>query len=199
VVEVAEEKSKGGRPRKYASNAERQRAYYERKKKKVKELEEEVKKLKTGTIDKRKKSLKPLKIEDAMFSWEKITPGEIALMGMDELKQIATSFSKKIVDKSALREPLFNLILVAVNTDFSSTSEELTSEKIFDQLNPEIDQVIQHLRENIQRETLLYLLEAEIASRDRIANQDSRIDTILSEINELKKVVKEQELKIKRS
>ena len=66
-------------------------------------------------------------------------------------------------------------------------------------MNREIDQVIEYLRENIQRETLLYLLEAEIASRDRIANQDSRIDTILSEINELKKVVKEQELKIKRS
>lgn len=198
---MAEEKNKGGRPRKYETNADRQRAYYERKKKKMKELEEEVKKLKTGTLtkDKRLKSLKPIKLEESMFHWEKISPGEIALMGLQELKQIASNFNKKIVNNSALREPIFNLILATVNKDFGSTTKELTTEEFFKQLSPEIDQVIQYLRENIQRETFLYLMEAEIASRDRLANQDSRIDVLLSEINELKKVVKEQELKIKRS
>ncbi len=42
---MTENKKRGGRPRKYATNAERQRAYYERKKKRIKELEERVAKL----------------------------------------------------------------------------------------------------------------------------------------------------------
>ncbi|MHA1435886.1 MAG: hypothetical protein ACTSO7_18765 [Candidatus Heimdallarchaeota archaeon] len=36
-------KKKVGRPRKYASNAERSKAYYERKKAKMKDLEEKIK------------------------------------------------------------------------------------------------------------------------------------------------------------
>ena len=38
-----EKKRKVGRPRKYATNAERSKAYYERKKAKMKELEEKLK------------------------------------------------------------------------------------------------------------------------------------------------------------
>lgn len=40
VGSMNETKKKTGRPRKYATNAERQRAYYERKKQRIRELEE---------------------------------------------------------------------------------------------------------------------------------------------------------------
>ena len=88
---MPEEKSKGGRPRKYPKEDKyaRQKAYYERKKKKMKELEEKVKALQKGRdlSPEQKKILEDLDLpEYDAFSWTKITPNEIALLGSRELE-----------------------------------------------------------------------------------------------------------------
>ena len=69
---MPEEKSKGGRPRKYATNADRQRAYYERKKQRMKELEEKLAKLedKPKTKSDQKKITRKRTLIDALFNYQ---------------------------------------------------------------------------------------------------------------------------------
>lgn len=81
---MSDKKNKGGRPRKYATNADRQRAYYERKKQRMKELEEELAKMKEESKTKSDQKKMTRKIDFATrtnFHWKKITPGEISSKG----------------------------------------------------------------------------------------------------------------------
>ena len=71
---MPEEKNKGGRPRKHATNADRQRAYYERKKQRMKELEERLAKIEgkpKAKSTKKKINRKDIDATKASFPWKK--------------------------------------------------------------------------------------------------------------------------------
>ncbi len=202
---MSEEKNKGGRPRKHATNADRQRAYYERKKQRMKELEEKLAKLEARPKTKTTQKKITRKIKDAMkasFPWKKITPGEIALIGEKELKRLIDSFSEKIAQNSSLMESILNLIITTFDIDSSGSLDDLTDNDL-EQLSNEIDTIIHLSQESNQQQTFLYLLEAELASRERSIEREFKLDVLESEteefLKEKKKVEKKNEIKITRS
>jgi len=202
---MTEEKNKGGRPRKHATNADRQRAYYERKKQRMKELEEKLAKLETRPKTKSDQKKITRKIKDATktsFPWKKITPGEIALIGKKELERLIITFREKIDQNSFLMESILNLIITTFDIDSSGSLDELT-DKDLEQLSNEIDTIIQLSQESNQQQTFLYLLEAELASRERSVEREFKLDVLESETEEfLKEKIKEEKedvLKITRS
>jgi len=202
---MTEEKNKGGRPRKHATNADRQRAYYERKKQRMKELEEKLAKLESKPKTKSDQKKITRKISDtpkASFPWKKITPGEIALIGEKELKRLITSFSEKIAQNSSLMESILNLIITTFDIDSSKSLDDLTDNDL-EQLSNEIDTIIHLSQESNQQQTFLYLLEAELASRDRSIEREFKLDVLELEteefLKEKKKVEKKDEIKITRS
>ncbi|MCK5185122.1 MAG: hypothetical protein KAQ95_12510, partial [Candidatus Heimdallarchaeota archaeon] len=100
---MPEEKKKVGRPRKYETRSERQKAYHERKKQKMQVLEEEVKKLEKQTLFS-SDTLEDI-FDDSVFKevfkfpWKKITPSEIALMGTQDLESLVGEFRERIHEK----------------------------------------------------------------------------------------------------
>ena len=202
---MPEEKNKGGRPRKYATNAERQKAYYERKKKRMKELEEKLAKIegkpKPKSVQKKitRKIVDPSK---AIFSWRKITPGEIALIGEKELKRLIASFNEKIAQNSLLMDSILNLIITTLDIDSTGSIDDLTENDLLE-LSSEIDSIIHLSQESNQQQTFLYLLEAELESRERSLDRELKLDILESEteefLKEKKKVEDKEEMKITRS
>jgi len=161
---MSEKKNKGGRPRIHATGADRSRAYYERKKEKMKELEKKVETLESAKPVK-KKQMKPIKLKDIeSFSWQKITPSEISLMDTQSLEHIIKIFSEKMITTPVVKVHLQNLISSTISLDVSNFSET-TVEDVLEQLDPVLDEVVKTLEESSQKQTLLYLMEAEIANR----------------------------------
>ncbi|MGC9779480.1 MAG: hypothetical protein HZR80_09590 [Candidatus Heimdallarchaeota archaeon] len=202
---MTEEKNKGGRPRKHATNADRQRAYYERKKQRMKELEEKLAKLETRPKTKSAQKKITRKMRDATktsFPWKKITPGEISLIGKKELERLIVTFRKKIDQNSSLMESILNLIITTFDIDSSGSLDELTTNDL-EQLSVEIDTVIKLSQESNQQQTFLYLLEAELTSRERSVEREFKLDVLESEteefLKETKKEEKGDEIKISRS
>lgn len=200
---MAEKKSKGGRPRIHETGADRSRAYYERKKAKMKDLEEKLARIETKTkSDQKKITRKTLDPAKASFPWKKITPGEIALIGEKELKRLIISFSEKIAQNSSLMESILNLIITTFDLDSSGSIDELTDDDL-EQLSNEIDAIIHLSQESNQQQTFLYLLEAELSSRERSVEREFKLDVLESEteefLKEKKKVEKKDEIKISRS
>ena len=77
------------------------------------------------------------------------------------------------------------------------TSAEITVEDILSQLDPILDDVVDTLQESTQQQTLLYLMEAELANRERLLIRDYKLEILQSKVEELKKETKEKELKPK--
>ncbi|MHA1126701.1 MAG: hypothetical protein ACTSO7_14875 [Candidatus Heimdallarchaeota archaeon] len=193
---MSEKKNKGGRPRIHATGADRSRAYYERKKEKMKELEKKVKTLESAKPTK-KKQMKPIKLKDIeSFSWQKITPSEISLMDTQSLEQIIRTFSEKMTATPAVKVHLRNLISLTISMDVLNSSE-ITAEDVLEQLDPILDEVVKTLEESNQQQTLLYLMEAELANRERLQIRDYKLEIIQSKLDDLKKETKEKEVKQK--
>ncbi len=200
-----DEKNKGGRPRKHATNADRQRAYYERKKQRIKELEEKLAKLETKPktkSDPKKIVRKINEVTKVSFPWKKITPGEIALIGKKELEKLIITFREKLNQNSTLIESILNLIVTTFDMNSSGSLNELTDSDM-EQLSSEIDAIIQHSQESNQQQTFLYLLEAELASKERSVEREFKLDVLESETEEflveMKKEEKEDDIKITRN
>lgn len=194
---MSEKKSKGGRPRIHETGADRSRAYYERKKAKMKDLEEKVKKLETKTPGK-KTSDKVLELKEIeKFDWQKITPNEISLMDIQKLEHLTKTFREKLTENPAIKGQLQHLIQSLISSDILDTSAEITVEDILSQLDPILDDVVDTLQESTQQQTLLYLMEAELANRERLLIRDYKLEILQSKVEELKKETKEKELKPK--
>jgi len=193
---MSEKKSKGGRPRIHETGADRSRAYYERKKAKMKDLEEKVKNLETGKSSKKLQdiSFEPEEIE--RFDWQKITPGEISLMDIQRLQQMTKTFREKIKEKPTIKVELQNLVRFTFSSDLVNSLEEITVEDALKLIDPVLDSITETLQENNQQQTLLYLMEAELANRERLQIRDYKLEILQSKVEELKKERKE-EIKLK--
>ncbi len=200
---MSEVKSKGGRPRKYPKEDKyaRQRAYYERRKKKMKELEEKVKALQNGRdlSPEQKKILEDLDFpEYEAFSWTKITPNEIALLGSKELERTIAEFQKIAVNNSALKFHILNLIIKTINIDYLHSSDELSTKELLVMLKEDVSSILDAGYESNQQHILLYLMEAELASRERSSTRERKLDIFEAKVEELEKEAKEKEKEIKK-
>ena len=197
---MSEIKNKGGRPRKYPKENKyaRQKAYYERKKKKMKDLEERVKKLQSGknlSLE-QKKILERLDLPDIDESlWTKITPNEIALMGTQKLEQLTSNLQKITDINTLLKIQILNLIVKTINLDYLHSPEELSSKDLLNILNDDVESIINLTQESNQLQTLLYLLEAELESRGRLDKREITIDLFEAKVEELEKQIKEGKVK----
>lgn len=200
---MSEKKNKGGRPRKYKTNADRQRAYYERKKRKMVELEEKLAKIQKKSNNKQTPMLtsrKTIDINKVTIPWKKISPAEISLIGNKELERLIFAFKEKTNLNSVLRESIFNLVNTSMEIGSLESLDDM-SEADYEQLNNDIETIIQLSQENNQQQTLLYLLEAELASRTRSLDRELKLDILELEIKEFlegKKAEKKDEIKISR-
>ncbi len=200
---MSEVKSKRGRPRKYPKEDTyaRQKAYYERKKKKIKELEEKVKALQKGRdlSPAQKKLLKDLDLpEYETISWIKITPNEIALMGIQELETTIEDF-KKIADYNVqLRYYILNLIIKTISIDYLHSSDDLSTKDLSKILKEDVSSILDAGYETIQQQMLLYLMEAELSSRERSSTREKKLDIFEAKVEELEREVKVKEKDIKK-
>ncbi|NHJ38449.1 MAG: hypothetical protein FK731_00345 [Asgard group archaeon] len=197
---MPEEKRSVGRPRKYTSKAERQKAYYERKKKKMKELEEEKFSLeaqKKLLQEKLNKSLKDLDLKDITnFDWNKFTPIELTLLSAGDLKLYISTLQEKLENIFSFGDLIENLVNI-VNIKSSFKNDDMSQEKRYNDLIEEFGQNISDFQEGIQLQTLLFLLEAELASRERMLDRDAKLSVLKAEIKELETMKLEEKPKIK--
>ena len=192
---MVEEKKKVGRPRKHESRAARQKAYLERKKQKMKDLEDQVKLLekeKMFTTDLKfdvndKTSIKDIR----KLSWKKITPSEIALMGTRELEALVGRFREQIQKHTSFRTAIENITLSIIHKNQLMTTEESSKEKIQD-ITKQIDKDIINLDERMQQQTFLYLMEAELANRLRLEGRKTKMDLFEDSIDKLEIESKER-------
>ena len=195
---MTEEKKKVGRPRKYESRAARQKAYLERKKQKMIDLEEQIKQL-----EKEKMFSTDLKFEGKevsfkeieKFSWKKITPSEIALMGTRELEGLVEKFKDQVQQFTSFRKAIENITLGIIRKNQLVASDESSKEKI-KEITKQIDKDISNLDERMQQQTFLYLMEAELANRLRLEGRKSKIDLFEESIGKLEKeTIKKEKIK----
>lgn len=190
VDNLSDKKKKAGRPRKYASQAERQKAYHERKKEKMEELEEQVKKLvkqQALPLHEQLKAMDALPLKDIInFVWTKITPSEIAVMGTDELESFISTLRRKSKEAMTFEDSFENLVIGFITKYQLETLEDIPKNRIKG-LETQISKSLSDIRESIQQETLLYLMEAELASRARMDTKKSKFDLFDQEITTLEK------------
>ena len=101
---MSEEKKKVGRPRKYETRSERQKAYHERKKQKMTELEEEVKKLEKQTVF-TSEIIGIQSRNDIRYNFKKAT---MQLITIQEVKRSKNPITHKAITFSELIENIEN-------------------------------------------------------------------------------------------
>ena len=200
---MPETKSKRGRPRKYPEEDTyaRQKAYYERKMRKIKELEEKVKALQKGRdlSPEQKRLLKDLDLQDyETISWTKITPNEIALMGSQELDTTIEDFKKIVYNNTQLRVQILNLIIKTISIDYLHSSDDLSTKDLLKILKEDVNSILNAGNDTIQQQMLLYLMEAELASRERSSTREKKLDIFEAKVEELEKEAEVKEKEIKR-
>jgi len=198
---MSDEKKKVGRPRKYETRSERQKAYHERKKQKMVELEEEVKKLEKQTLFS-SDSLEDIFDDNVFkevfkFPWKKITPSEIALMGTQDLESLVSEFRERIQEQESFARTLENIVMGIINKNYLAASKRPNLEKI-KKITTQIQGNIGNLEERMQQQALLYLMEAELVNRERLESRKTKLDLFEAKIDELEKVSKEEKVEIKK-
>lgn len=196
---MSEQKKKVGRPRKYETRAERQKAYHERKKQRLKELEEQVKKYEDE--DSYLVAISDELFDEVTFqtttkvSWRKITPSEIALMGTQELDSLVSTLQNQIKKSFSLSNSLENIVLGIVSKHHHESKNDLSNQEI-NKIKSILTDNFEHLENSIQQQTLLYLMEAELASRLRLDSKKTKLDIFEAKIDELETKAKKKELTI---
>jgi hypothetical protein len=200
---MPEVKSKRGRPRKYPKEETyaRQKAYYERKKQKIKELEDKVKTLQKGRdlSPEQKKLLEELDLQKyETISWTKITPNEIALMGSQELETTIEEFKEIADNNTQLRFYILNLIIKTINLDYLNSSDDLSPKDLLAMLKTDVNSILDAGYESIQQQMLLYLMQAESSSRERSSTREKKLDIFEAKVEELEREAKVKEKKTKK-
>lgn len=198
---MSNEKRNVGRPRKYETRSERQKAYHERKKQKVNSLEEQVRMLEKQRLfssDGNAAIFENVSFRDvSTFPWKKVTPSEIALMGIQDLESMVGAFRERIHQHSSFDVALENITLGIISKNSLITKDEPPLEKI-EEIDNRIKENTKNLEERMQQQTLLYLMEAELANRERLDSRKTKLDLFESKVEELEKEVKEKTIKVKK-
>lgn len=192
---MSKEKKNVGRPRKYATTAERQKAYHDRKRQRLKKLEEQIRKLEKQDSfsfvisDEFFDSIPFKQLND--FPEKYITPSEIALMGTQDLESLVEKLESKIEVKPSFNASLENIIL-GIISKYHLKSLEKAPENELEKIASALEENFNHLKKSIQQQTLLYLLNAELANRMRLDDKKSRLDIFSDKVEELEKTAKKK-------
>jgi hypothetical protein len=170
------DKNLGGRPKKYASDAERKKAYRQRKKEKMEKLEKRV------SVLEKILSKHQIDLETAIEEIEEDDlPHETALIKLTP-DEISNLNSKKIIEYLAAYEKNNSLILGNSIKNILKKSGIKINLK-----NSEAKQNFSELEENIQQQILIYLMRAELEKRQRLDEGKKELDLLEKEIEELEK------------
>ena len=196
---MPDKKRKVGRPRKYDTRAERQKAYYERKKKKMESLEKKVEILQKQTpfsLDSLEEILEDYEFnKSSELPWEKFTPSEIGLMGTKNLEFIVNKYKEELQEFSSFENTLENIIMGILSKNFLESRENPSREKITG-VQKRIEENISTFINKVQKQTLLYLLEAELTNRERLEGKEKKLDLFEAKIEELEKEAKKKKIEI---
>ncbi|MEE9410202.1 MAG: hypothetical protein V3V41_04680, partial [Candidatus Heimdallarchaeota archaeon] len=132
------------------------------------------------------------------FSWTKITPNEIALMGSQELETTIEDFKKIAENNTQLRFHILNLIIKTINIDYLHSSDDLSTKDLLTMLKEDVSSILDAGYESNQQQTLLYLMEAELASRERSSTRERKLDIFEAKVEELEREAKVKEKEIKK-
>jgi hypothetical protein len=189
---MPEKKETRGRPRKYATNAERQKAYYERKKKRRKELERKVRKLEKAMIKKEEEQFRFIDMDsERETSWERYTPEEIATMTTPEILKNLKELKELVAGSLLLNNPLQRIILgTVIGFSIDSKEEELVDSSELPEID--INKGIADFVEVVQQIIQIHFLEAEIASRERKMGKVDKREKLAALEKGIKELVQEK-------
>ncbi len=146
-----------------------------------------------------KKILEDLDLpEYEAFSWTKITPNEIALLGSRELERTIAEFQKIAANNSTLKFHILNLIIKTINIDYLHSSDDLSTKELLAMLKEDVSSILDAGYESNQQQTLLYLMEAELVSRERASTRERKLDIFEAKVEELEREAKVKEKEIKK-
>ncbi|MHA1355362.1 MAG: hypothetical protein ACTSR1_09345, partial [Candidatus Heimdallarchaeota archaeon] len=125
------------------------------------------------------------------YTWRKITPSEIAVMGTKDLEVLIEEFRERIQQYSSFSVALENITLGIISKNYLISKEDTPPTKI-QEANHQINENIKNLDERMQQQTLLFLLEAELVNRYRLEGRKTKLDLFEASIDELEKDVKKE-------
>lgn len=169
---LTEEKKKRGRPRIYKDDAEKHRAFRQKRKEEIKKLEEKVAQLEQS-----------VKSDYPWFDW---TMTDLAEMSIKDLQD----FRKEL--RKASKVSIYSPIKVIID-DFiknSKSSKKTLSQDIIENSN--------RFSEELVHTTIAYLIELELSTRDIDSEYDYEIDLAERRITELEEEI-EHKKKIKKT
>ncbi|MFX0117075.1 MAG: hypothetical protein ACFFB3_21185 [Candidatus Hodarchaeota archaeon] len=184
-----------GRPRKYKTDADRKRAYRERRKTRIKELEMRIAELEgeLQTVNEIEARISPVireLHEEITFPFMKFTPSEIAEMETEQLRRYSALLHRNIstTPPGSILSPVRELVRASSkekNVEHSSKDLDMNYLDVTRQ-----DRAIR-LAEDLQQIVLIYLIEAELAKRQR---DYSAIEKLERRIEELEKEHKQKKM-----
>ncbi|MFX0117322.1 MAG: hypothetical protein ACFFB3_22435, partial [Candidatus Hodarchaeota archaeon] len=192
------EKRGRGRPRKYKDDAERKRAYHQRQKEKISQLEKRVEELE-GEIEimsevrsRRSPVMKELH-EELTIPFKKLTPSEIAEMETEQLNRYRALLHRNIrsTPPGSVLSPVRELVRVSSTKKDVDHSSEDPGMSYLDVTRQ--DRAIR-LAEDLQQIVLIYLIEAELARRQR---EYFAIEKLEKRVEELEKERKQRNMSAK--
>ncbi len=118
-------------------------------------------------------------------------------MGSQELDTTIEDFKKIVYNNTQLRVHILNLIIKTVSIDYLNSSDDLSAKNLLKILKEDVNNILNAGYDTIQQQMLLYLMEAELASRDRSSTREKKLDIFEAKVEELEKEaeVKEKEIK----
>lgn len=173
---MADEKKSRGRPRIYKDDAEKQKAFREKKKERYQKLEDRIEELET-LVD--KDTSQKLDRNLPWFNW---TFQEIKKMSTKELQE-AKKELEKALDKRSIHSPLRVIVEAVIGESESSENKLIRNE------------VIRSAREfdkTLFNSTVLQLVNTELGKRISEIDFDQEIEIAEKRISELEAEIKEK-------
>ena len=186
---MPEEKRSRGRPRIYKTNAERKKAYRERKKAERLELEKKVKFLEKQLSAEQGSDIDLIDTKDNYF----LSFKQIRSLKEEELQELADKIAEEIENKIAL----FDSVKTALDLILGNIEQKLLQENekiIIEEFNENIDSSL------FQKLALLYVLQTEINLRQEKNLLEDELDVLEQRIKNLEQQVsKKKEIDIIRN
>lgn len=175
---MPEEKRSRGRPRIYETNAERKKAYRERKKAERLKLEKKVELLEKQLAEKQSKDVNLSTInENKNLSFK-----EVRLLEEEELLKLSNKITEEIDNKISFYDPVKNTIELILGNIEQKLLQE-TDKLIIEEFNDNIDSSL------FQKLAILYVLQTEIHLRQEKNILEEELDILEQRIKNLEKQI----------
>ena len=138
----------------------------------------------------------------AQICWQQNVPCLIIRCLSDSAEENAEQemelFLKIAANNSTLKFYILNLIIKTINIDYLHSSDDLSTKELLAMLKEDVSSILDAGYESNQQQTLLYLMEAELASRERSSTRERKLDIFEAKVEELEREAKVKEKEIKK-